>query len=228
MFLKAYSIGLSLLLVVVLWKSNFIQKVGYHLGWVTPLAHHKKMMVYHHWMDSVIPEGSVLFIGDSITQALPVSAVVPNGVNLGIGGDTTIGVLLRISKYKSLEQASVVVLLIGVNDLAWRENTEILASMKEILQAIPDGPSILLCSLLPVRESSKAIGFEQATRRIQAINASLKEMAKKQTRIDFIDLNSHLSDTSGQLDPAFDSGDGLHLSPKGYEQLIKCLIEALS
>ena len=40
-------------------------------------------------MDSLVPVGATVFIGDSITQGLATSAVVPLSVNYGIGGDTT-------------------------------------------------------------------------------------------------------------------------------------------
>jgi len=38
-------------------------------------AHYKRMMVYHRYMEGSVPDGAVLFIGDSITQGLCVVAV---------------------------------------------------------------------------------------------------------------------------------------------------------
>ena len=45
-------------------------------------------------------------------------------------------------------------------------------------------------------------------------------------RVEFIDLYTHLSDSSGQLAIDFDSGDGLHLNSAGYQCLIQLLAEA--
>ena len=59
------------------------------------------MVKYHSRMDGSIPDNSILFIGDSITQSLCVSAVADNSVNLGIGGDTTLDVINRLPKYKN-------------------------------------------------------------------------------------------------------------------------------
>ena len=97
---RVYLIGIHWLLARILWKSNFPQKLGYRFGVITPGEHSERMLSCHQWMDLIVPAGSVVFIGDSITQGLPVSAIVANGINYGIGGDTTVGVLRRLSQIR--------------------------------------------------------------------------------------------------------------------------------
>jgi hypothetical protein len=114
---KLFFIYLSIIhvsLIFILLKSDFIPKVQAKLGFekstqeLTP--HFKRMLTYHKRMDGNIPSGAVIFIGDSITQGLAVSAVYPKSVNYGIGSDTTIGVIKRLSDYKSLSRARAIVI----------------------------------------------------------------------------------------------------------------------
>jgi len=83
--------------------------------------HYHQMVTFHSHMDGNVPDDSVIFIGDSLTQGLCVSAVACPSVNYGIGNDTTLGVLQRISQYESIQRAKVVVIAIGIND--WRFQT---------------------------------------------------------------------------------------------------------
>ena len=222
-----YLIGIHLLLALVLWKSDFLQRVGFRLGWVSVWPHHERMMVYHRWMDPVIPDGSVIFIGDSITQSLPVCAVVPNGVNWGIGGDTTVGVLRRLREYRSLERAQAVVLAIGVNDLPWRSDEAILATWDEILAALPSGTPLLVSAMLPFDSRIwKGVGVDGTARRLH-LNAEVKSRVAARGG-QWVDASSRLEDETGCLQLGFHTGDGIHLSPEGYQVWIEALREAIA
>ena len=78
-----YLIGIHVFLAVVLLKSDFInrveRKLGIHIATQSPeiTEHFHRMLRYHKRMDGNVPEGSVIFIGDSITQGLCVSAMNP-------------------------------------------------------------------------------------------------------------------------------------------------------
>src|SRR5208283_263374 len=64
--------------------------------------------------------GSVVFLGDSITQGWTALAkVFPDFkvVNRGIGGDTTRGILYRLNADVLALKPAAVVLLIGINDI---------------------------------------------------------------------------------------------------------------
>ena len=130
-----YAIGLHLLLAIVLLKSNFIQKVEHKLG-ITSYQDEitddfRRMLKYHMRMDGNVPNNSVVFIGDSITQGLAVTAVASPSINCGISCDTSYGVLKRIRRYKSIENASAVVIAIGVNDMKYRSNKKILWNLAD-------------------------------------------------------------------------------------------------
>ena len=104
-------------------------------------------------IDPNVPSGSAIFIGDSITQGLCVSAVFTPSVNYGIGSDTTLGVLKRIPKYQSLNRASMVILEVGVNDLKRRKDEEILSNYSSILKLLPSHLSVIISGILPVNEA---------------------------------------------------------------------------
>jgi hypothetical protein len=77
-------------------------------------------------IDAQVQPSAVLLTGDSFTQSLLSSTIIPNSVNYGIAMDTTFGVLNRLSHYHSLNTASSIFIEIGINDF-WRvEATKIL------------------------------------------------------------------------------------------------------
>lgn len=113
------------------------------------------MLNYHGTIDPLVRDGSVVFIGDSITQGLNTDAVADHSINYGMGSDTTEGVLHRLPVYRSLEHASTVVLAIGVNDLYTRSIDDVIASYQSILKDVPAGPRVMISAVLPVRESAR-------------------------------------------------------------------------
>ena len=96
---SAYLIAIHVFLVIVLLNSDFIVRlsnklgVGNHQTKSSELtAYYHRMLGYHERMDGNVPDGAVIFIGDSITQGLCVSEVALQSVNYGIGTDTTFAV----------------------------------------------------------------------------------------------------------------------------------------
>lgn len=192
--------------------------------------HYKTMVTYHQRMDDSVPDGAVIFIGDSITQGLAVAAVTPLAVNYGIGKDTTVGVLDRIPLYRSLARAEAVVLAIGVNDLRQRDNAEILANFKSILERIPSNVPVIISAILPV--DLRIWPEPNHNQRIQQINAELDLLCDTYPTATFVDSRARLVE-SDQTDPAQNLaaqhhiGDGIHLSTAGYAVWIEDLRAAL-
>ncbi len=182
----------------------------------------------HAWMDGHIPDGSVFFIGDSITQALCVSSVAPNAVNLGIGGDTTWGLLNRIPSHPSLQRASLIVIAMGVNDLARRDNDEIIRNFRSILALLPARIPIIISSVLPVDERFHPHWKHQNNERIRSLNRQLEQLAIEHPHVTFCDSHSDMLDQRGQLRADFHVGDGIHLSTQGYSTWIQHLKQAIN
>lgn len=188
--------------------------------------HYKRMMVYHTYMDGSVPEGAVLFIGDSITQGLCVVAVHGLAVNYGIGSDTTLGVLERLPVYRSMERAAAVVIAIGVNDLRRRDNNAILENYKKIMAAVPADVPLLFSAVLPLDDRNKP---EEGKRneRIRELNRGLEALCASEDRCIFLDSTPSLVDDTGNLDPAHHTGDGVHLNTAGYTLWIRDLRDKL-
>lgn len=188
-------------------------------------AHYGRMLTYHGTIDALARDGSVVFIGDSITQGLNTEAVADHSINYGIGSDDTAGVLHRLPVYRSLSRASTVVLSIGVNDLYVRSPDQVAANYRQILEAIPAGPHILISAVLPVRESARQ-AWKGWGGKIEALNADLRGLASSCQRCAFVDSAAAVRGEEG-LEDRFDSGDGIHLNADGYRAWVAKLKAAM-
>ncbi len=227
-----YLIGIHVLLAVVLVKSDFIDRVQVRLGTqqaeLSPeiTEYFLGMLRYHKRMDGNVPDGSVVFIGDSITQGLCVSAVASPSVNYGIEGDTTLGVLQRLPDYRSIDRASAVVLAIGINDMKRRSNDEILENYRLIIEKIPKTIPIVFSAVLPLDEESRE-EWQGRNHRIRQLNSSIQRLANIDSRVFFVDAGALLIDASGNLADKFHDGDGIHLNSQGNAIWINALRDGI-
>ncbi len=228
--LVLYLIIIHLLLVVILFKTDVVSQLQIRLGLSEPqefTRNYHELLAFHKRMDGNLLKGSVVFIGDSITQGLAVSAVTPLSVNYGIGNDTTVGVLNRVGKYRSLNSAKAVVLAVGINDLKRRDPAEILENYNTILTKIPPGVEVVICAVKPVDwRVRQASG--RTLQRIDLVNAGLKRLSDRWPNTQFLTVNDKLADAEGNLVREYHIGDGVHLSAAGYEVWIKELRRVIS
>ena len=228
-----YVLGIHLFLTVVLLKSDFIDRIKHRFGIYVPKKsikvsnHFHQMLQFHKRMDGNVPEKAVIFIGDSITQGLCVSAIACPAVNYGIGGDTTIGVLKRLNCYNSIKRASAIVVAIGINDMKYLSNNEIIKNYQTIIDRLPSNIPVIISAILPIDEEirSDCINWNK---RIKALNMQLKKLASIKKNIFFVNIGPHLVDNAGNLDDIYHDGDGIHLNSKGNAILIKALKYAIS
>ncbi|MCC7376670.1 MAG: hypothetical protein IT581_18570 [Verrucomicrobiales bacterium] len=180
--------------------------------------HYTRMLRYHRRMDGHVPDQSVIFLGDSITQGLCTDAVAQPSVNYGIGSDTTVGVLGRLTTYSnSLSRASAVVLAIGVNDLLFRDNQEIAENYRRILERLPAATPVVCSALLPINDRTYARGTPVTRERITGLNQLLRDVCAAFPRCVFVDAGPQLVDTDGNLQANLEDGDGIHLNAAGNQ-----------
>jgi lysophospholipase L1-like esterase len=241
-FIFLYLFIIHGILGVVLWKSDFIPRTARRLG-MGALARqlgipqvdlqleissfYLHMVSFHENSVEIVPEGSIIFIGDSITQGLYVTTVRPNSVNYGIGGDTTLGVLARLDTYQTaMQNASAIVVAIGVNDLTRRSGDELIQNYTRILESLPNVP-IFISSILPVDES--ILGKKGLNSQILKVNDLLKQLASDYDNVEYIDNQNALDENDdGVLDAKFHTGDGLHLNSVGNTAWASVLRNSLS
>ena len=215
-----YLVFIHILLALALVKSDFLTRVGNRLGYTANVEpeitqHFEYMERYYERMDPNVPSGSAIFIGDSITQGLCVSAVFTPSVNYGIGSDTTLGILKRLPKYKSLNRASIVILEVGVNDLKRRKDEEILSNYSSILKLLPSHLPVMISGILPVNEDI-AHHTKGYNARIRGLNFRLKNLCEsKKPQCTFVDSGRALEDSTGSLSRNYQEGDGVHLNGEG-------------
>ncbi len=228
--LVLYLVIIHLLLVVILFKTDVVSQLQIRLGLSDPqelTRNYHELLAFHKRMDANLLKGSVVFIGDSITQGLAVSAVSPLSVNYGIGNDTTVGVLNRIGEYRALNSAKAVVLAVGVNDLKRRDSVEILENYTSILDKIPLGVKVIICAVKPVDGRIRQASG-RTLQRIDLLNIGLKQLSDRLPNAQFLTVNDKLVDNTGNLAKEYHIGDGVHLSAAGYEVWIKELRQVIS
>ncbi len=230
--LVGYLVFVHILLALILIKSDFLVKVGDRLGIrrnTEPeiTQHFERMVKYHESIDPNVPAGSAIFIGDSIIQGLCVSAVSTPSINYGIGSDTTLGVLKRLSKYRSLQQASIVIFEIGVNDLKRRKDEDILCNYSSILSQLPSHLPAVVSGILPVNEAI-AKDLKGYNLRITRLNAGLKALCEaRKPKCSFVDSSQGLIDSDANLSAKYQRGDGVHLNGTGNAIWIQELKNAI-
>lgn len=226
----AYLVLLHGFIGLMLWDADFVSRVQRKLG-VQPnpeiTDHYKTMLRFHVRMDGNVPDRSVVFIGDSLTQGLCSDAIASPSVNYGIGTDTTLGVLTRMPNYRSLFRASAIVLAIGLNDLKFRDNQQIIQNYGRILEALPQDVPIFCSAVLPLNESV-AVRSNVNNARICELNEELKMLCIFDKRCVFVDIGRRLVDASGNLSTNFHDGDGIHLNAEGNQIWIDELRKAIS
>ncbi len=189
-----------------------------------PSPHYRFLIRAHATIDPFVGERAVVFVGDSITEGLNTAAVTANSVNYGISNDTTEGVLRRLGKYASLQNAALVVLAIGVNDLVFRPVEDTAADYSRILEAIPANTPVLISALMPVDETA---GWDGLNAKISDLNRRLPTLAGKRPNTALLDVSDRFRDDEGNLKRSLHN-DGVHLNKSGYRIWIEALTAVIS
>lgn len=172
-----------------------------------------------------LPDGSILFFGDSHIQGLAVTAISPLAVNFGIGHQQLKHLAVNIKNYPGISRAKKIIIGIGVNDLLHQQHAELYDSIPQLLAAIDCcRDKVLLLGLMPINE--QILGRTGLNQQISTFNLHLQQTAYA-ADIAFLDLYKVFSDPAGQLVHTFDLGDGLHLSQAGYQVLIQQLQQVI-
>jgi lysophospholipase L1-like esterase len=162
--------------------------------------------------------GSVVFLGDSITQGWG-DRLVPSfaGVhvsNRGLSGDTTRGVLVRLPEDVLALKPSGVVLLIGTNDLEEGAAPEVIAgNVKLILDSLqqhsPQMP-VVLCAVFPSSLTKK-----RSAEQIQRLNQLYRTLVRDQPQVTYLDTWTLFANAKGDA-KSEEFPDLLHPNDSGY------------
>jgi len=176
----------------------------------------------------LLGDGYGLALGDSHIEGLAFVQVDPLSLNAGIGTDTSLGVLERLSDYEPLDRWRYIVLAIGFNDLRFREPASIKDNIDAILRRIGTRTTVYLAAIMPVEESAMSRHHGRDNASITAANKLLREMTSRLNGVQYIDLYSLLADENGSLPSHLHIGDGVHLNPDGRELVLNRLKSAIT
>lgn len=164
-------------------------------------------------------QGTVVFLGDSITQGWGDFKGRFSGMKLanrGIGGDTTRGMLIRLQQDVLALNPSAIVMLLGTNDIEVGIEAEAIGrNFEKIIAAIKqDNPKtpIVLCRMFPSSASKN-----RPKQTIQRVNVLYEATVKGDPQITVIDTWTLFAAESGDADPQW-FRDLLHLNAAGYDR----------
>jgi lysophospholipase L1-like esterase len=179
---------------------------------------------YEDWVDLLNQEAQAMargqgnnrltvMVGDSLSLWFPTEHLSRDRfwLNQGISGDTSAGVLRRLSSFAQTRPDRIHV-MVGINDLRrGASDTEILTHIHTIMQRLrhqhPDA-EIIVHSILPTRLPALP------SDRIQALNRDIARLAQ-QEQVGYLDLQVYFTDAAGVLHRELTT-DGIHLSRRGY------------
>ena len=179
--------------------------------------HYAKRLEHFIRQTPTLEKGGVVFIGDSITEGMPLEIAFPekNVINRGIGGDRISGVTERLDVSAEKLEPETVYLMIGINDILWdngntneqlgKEYDELL---KQLRKCAPQA-RIYVQSILPVTGN-----FSEHNPRVEEMNDIIEDLAKSH-KLEWVDLRPALSDENGELKSRY-TMDGVHLMLEGY------------
>ncbi len=174
----------------------------------------------------MLKEGQIVFFGDSLTDLCNLNNYYPQmlTINRGISGDTSHGVLLRLSEIVALKPSKVV-LLIGTNDILYGKPIKsTISNIRKILTRLLSETSAKLYV-----ESVYPLGMfrKRFNNKVIKLNALIKNLCKE-LNITYINLYPLLlnAEKSG-LNTKF-SVDGIHLNKHGYEKITPLISKYLN
>lgn len=198
-------------------------RVPAHSFW-SSWAHATEQPTYEQWKRLLALEARAVaagqgsnrlsaIVGDSLSLWIPPDRLPQDRLwlNQGISGDTTEGILNRLSALAQT-RPDTIYLMAGINDLKLgKSDREILANLHQIVRRLrQDHPQarVIVQSILPTRWDSIS------NHRIRTLNRQIAAIARREGA-GYLDLHAQFSDELGSLD-AHLTTDGLHLNPSGY------------
>ncbi len=135
-------------------------------------------------------------------------------LNRGVDGDLTSGMLERFSSDVVQEKADYVIILGGSNDIGWGFDPVLIARNLAAMYdaALGNGIGVVACSVPSI------LGFDELIPPRLELNRLIRKEAENR-KSTYVDLFTATADPRNDRLLNDYSADGLHLNPKGYEQM---------
>jgi lysophospholipase L1-like esterase len=176
-------------------------------------------------VDNYKPDNRVLFIGNSIFERCNWAEKMHNQniVNLGVGGITSIEILIRLNGLVK-GYPKKVFFEMGSNDINKGAGLQdIIKNFNNIIyevRMVSPFTKIYLLSVTPVNRDFEGgnVEFTYDNDKVDQLNETLTAFCKKYG-ITFVEVNSLLKNAEGKLSSDY-TVDGIHLSDKGYNKIL--------
>lgn len=181
--------------------------------------------------DASFETSDILFLGDSMMAYAPLKKMnLSHLINQGIPGDTTIGVIKRLS-YVYKAKPKIVFLHIGSNDLVLSNlsKNEIIENIQKIILELKNnGIFVYLLSITPIlsnhQKTNQTYVKKRSNEEIDGLNEKLRILRGVNQ---YIDVNSALKDDQNQLHEQYTT-DGVHLNQSGYDIFFQTIQQNIS
>ncbi|MGY5862819.1 MAG: GDSL-type esterase/lipase family protein [Candidatus Thorarchaeota archaeon] len=145
--------------------------------------------------------------------------------NQGVPGELAQLMHGRLEQLLQRERYDAVIVLGGSNDIGWGYPVHaIFNTLTNLWSLVCDsGARVVACTVPPIGSVFPDIQVKQGE-----LNSLILNAPKEIEELVIVDLFSVLADSDNLLLPAFDSGDGLHLSIQGYRQMGETIWRSIS
>lgn len=153
----------------------------------------------------------IVLLGDSIIARGNWNELIEDKhlLNLGVDGDTTKGVLSRLSIVENIEPKTII-LMIGINDLCLSiPLVEVFDNYKKILETLQKSNTRIIVNAVFITQMAAV------NNKVLKLNSMIEEYCKEKN-LDFLDLNTTFENEKNLLKENLTT-DGLHLGQAAYK-----------
>ncbi|MBW4514321.1 MAG: lysophospholipase [Timaviella obliquedivisa GSE-PSE-MK23-08B] len=189
------------------WLTSIVQPT--YSQWKKLLSREAKMMAVGQGRSRL-----TVILGDSHALWFPIDRLSKDRfwLNQGLSGDTTSGVLKRVSTFAETRPDTIHV-MVGINDLRkGKTDKEILINLQQIMQRLRQqhpAAQIFVHSILPTRLTAIP------SNRVRWLNYNISALTKQEA-VNYLNLQPAFTDADGNLRRALTT-DGVHLNVQGYQ-----------
>ncbi len=182
-------------------------------------------------------QNQIVFLGDSTTYGLSTYNILPN-YQVWVPGSGTLSLFnweiesincyfpdgtnqsLPIAECASTVQPEYLVITLGINGVSTLDESsfkDYYLRLVQAIQAASPNTRIMCDSIFPVSDAVSPSGITNSM--VQEANGWILEVVQ-QTGTRYLNTAECLTDSGGQLISEVDAGDGLHVTPDGYERIL--------
>ena len=171
----------------------------------------------------------VLIFGDSIVKHMDKSREIAKEAwlklkigNCGLSGDRVENIFWRIQNFEIPESVETVIIAGGTNNLLRDSEESILGTIRDCEAYLKSRyPNIIVKvqSILP-----RSLVDDKIVQKIKSINKKLEQVFKGR----YINIHQEMLNAEGRAKRTYFRSDGLHLSGKGNDKLVKKIIQVIT